>query len=119
MFEDGRVGCADISFEAAVHHPDLSPVQVESLDVFVTDTGTKVVLLQSSADGTHSRLRGETGHTVDCNIDDISTCSCGCEHARNGNAGGVVGVDVDGEVGVLLADRTDEPNCSQSRVRMQ
>lgn len=117
MFEDGRVGCADVSFEAAVHHADLSPVQVESLDVFVTDTGTEVVLLQSSADGTHSRLRGETGHAINGKVDDISTCSGGCEHARNGNAGGVVGVDVDGEVGILLADRTDEPNSSQSRVR--
>lgn len=118
MLEDGRVGCADVGLEAAVHHPDLSPVQVESLDVVVADTSAEVVLLQSSADSTHSWLRGETGHAVDCEIDDVGTCSGGCEHAGNGNTGGVVGVDVNGEVGVLLADGTNKPLRSQSKIRL-
>lgn len=46
--------------------------------------------------------------TVDRNINDISTRSGGGDHAGSGNTGSVVRVDVDREVGVLLADRTNE-----------
>jgi hypothetical protein len=46
--------------------------------------------------------------TVDGDVHDVGTSSSGGEHARSSNTGGVVGVDVDRQVRVLLADSSDE-----------
>lgn len=49
------------------------------------------------------------GHTVNSNIDNVGACSRSSNHGRRGDAGSVMRVDVDGQVGVLLADFSDEP----------
>lgn len=62
VVKDTRVGSADVGLEAAVEHADLTPVKVEGLDVLVADTGSKFGLLKRHTDGSHGRLRGQTGH---------------------------------------------------------
>ena len=49
------------------------------------------------------------GRTVNSNIDDIGACRCSSDHRRRGDAGSIMRVYVDGQVGVLLADFSDEP----------
>ena len=63
MVEHTRVGRTDVRLEALVQDTDLAPVEVERLDVRVADTSAEVGLLERRADGSHGRLRGETGHT--------------------------------------------------------
>jgi hypothetical protein len=46
--------------------------------------------------------------TVDGDVDDVSPSGGGGQHARSSNTSGVVGVDVDRQVRVLLADGSDE-----------
>ena len=64
MVEDGRVGSADVGLEAAVEHADLAPVQVQRLDISITDTSSKTSLLKSRGDGAHGWLRGKAGHAL-------------------------------------------------------
>lgn len=95
MGEDTGIGSADVGLEAAVKLPDLRPVRVQSLDVGVTDTSSELRLLQRHADRTHGGLRGQPGHGVNGNVDDISTGLGGCNHACRCDTSCVVRVDVD------------------------
>ena len=108
VIEDSRVGGPDVGLEAAVEGANGRPVEVESLDVLVTDSGTELGLLESGADGSHGGLRGHSRHGVDRDIDDIGTSGSAGEHTGGGDTSGVVRVNVDGHVGELLAQGTDE-----------
>lgn len=108
MIEHTRIGSPNIGLEALIQDSDLAPVEVQCLDIGVTDTCTKVALLKGGSDSTHGWLRGETGHAVDGDIDDISSCGGGGEHGSGRDTSGVVRVNVDGEVGILLANGTDQ-----------
>ena len=46
--------------------------------------------------------------TVDSNVNNVSTSRRRRQHRRSRDTRGVVRVDVDGEIRVLLADSTDE-----------
>jgi hypothetical protein len=46
----------------------------------------------------------ERQRTVNGNIDDVGAGSCSREHARGGDTGRVMGVDMNGKVGILCAD---------------
>ena len=49
------------------------------------------------------------GRTINGDIDNIGTGLGTGEHTSNGDTGGVVRVDVDGEVGVGFSDSTNQP----------
>ena len=125
MLEHTRIRGTDIGLEAGVQLPNLGPIQVEGLDISVSDTGAKSGLLQGHANCTHRRLRSETGHacqlplaqlmrsnrghTINCNINNICTShSCG-NHRRSRNTSSIVRVDMNRKVRVLVSDRTNKP----------
>jgi hypothetical protein len=108
VIEDTGVRCPNVGVEAAVEDTDLTPVCVESLDVVVTNARSKGCLLEGHAHGTHRRLGGGSGHAINCNIDDICASSSTSEHASCSNTCGVVRVNVDGEVGVRLANSANQ-----------
>ena len=62
MVEHARVRGTNIRLETAVEHAHLTPVQVERLDVGVTNTGSHARLLEGCTNGTHGRLRSQSGH---------------------------------------------------------
>ncbi len=109
MGEDTGIGGADIRLEAAVKLPDLRPVRVQRLDVSVTNTRPELRLLQCHADRTHRRLRSQSRHGVDGDVDNISTGLGGCNHACRRDTSCVVRVDVDRKARVLLANRANKP----------
>ena len=47
--------------------------------------------------------------TVDGDVDDIGTGGSSSNHTGDGDTGGIVRMDVDGEIGVLLSDSPDKP----------
>jgi hypothetical protein len=126
VVKDTRVGALDVGVEARVERADGRPVEVERLDVLVRDTSAHVGLLEGGADGSHRGLRGHSRHTwgrggerednhiddggltVDGDVDDISSSSGTGEHTGGRDTGSVVRVDVDGEVGELGANGSDE-----------
>jgi len=109
MIKHTRITRPHVRLEALVEHTDLTPVQVERLDIFITNSSSQLGLFESSANGSHGWLRGETRHGVDGNIYDVGS-SCGSsEHGSSGDSSSVVRVDVDREVGIALTDGTDEP----------
>lgn len=126
MVENTRVGGADVGLEATVQDTDLTPVEVEGLDVGVADTSTELGLLKSRANCTHRRLGGQTRHawkklvsaerrvlvrrTVNSDVDDVSASHRRGDHGGGRDTRGVVRVDVDREVGILLTDGTNQPS---------
>lgn len=53
VIEDTGVRCSDICFKAAVKDSDLGPVQIEGLNVSISDAGSELRLLQRHADSAH------------------------------------------------------------------
>jgi len=96
-------------------------------------------LLESSTDGSHGglggksrencsrkgekkglergerRKNGEGRRTVDSNINDIGSSGGTGEHGSSSDTGGVVGVNMDGKVGVSLSDSSNEPETSEEK----
>ena len=58
MIEYAGVGSTNSGFKTTVQEPDLGPIEVKSLDVFITDARAQISLLQCHAHSTHGRLRG-------------------------------------------------------------
>lgn len=112
VVKDTRVGSADVGLEALVELPDLSPVLVERLDVLVRDTSTQTGLLESTADGTHGRLRGETGKVIDGDVNNIGTGGGTSDHARSSDTSSVVRVNMDRKFGMGLSNSTDKQSSS-------
>jgi hypothetical protein len=124
MVEHTGIRCPYVRLEATVQHPDLTPVEVEGLDISVSNSGSEASLFERSGDGTHGGLRCQTGHalwelagikklylrppTVNSNIHNIRPCSRSGEHCRSGDAGGIVRVDVDRKIRILLTDCADQ-----------
>lgn len=112
VVKDTRIGSADIGLEALVELSDLGPILVERLDVLVRDTSTQTGLLESTADGTHGRLRCETGKVIDGDVNHIGTCGGTSDHARGSDTSSIVRVNVDGKLGVGLSNSTDKQSSS-------
>lgn len=108
MVEDTRVGRSDVGLEALVELSDLGPVLVETLNVLVRDSGTEVGLLERGADGTHGGLGRQSREDVDGNVDNVGSGGGAGNHARGGDTGRVVRVDVNRQVGVVLSDGRNE-----------
>jgi len=109
VIEDTRVGAPDVGIEALVKSSNVRPVKVESLDVLVRDSGSELGLFKSGADSSHRRLRSSTRHAVDSDVDDICSGRSAGEHGRSRDTGSVMGVNVNGHVGELLAKSANEP----------
>jgi hypothetical protein len=62
MVENTGIRCPYVRLEATVQHPDLTPVEIEGLNISVSNSGSEAGLLKCSRDGTHGGLRGQTGH---------------------------------------------------------
>ena len=123
MIENAGIRCPYVRLEATVQHPDLTPVEIEGLDISVSDSGSQAGLFKCSRNSTHGGLRGQTGHawresagfktwdliqlTVNGDIHNIRSCSSSGEHCCGCDAGGVVRMDVDREIRILLADCAD------------
>ena len=108
MREHTRIRSPNIRLEAAIELSDLCPVQIQSLNIIISDTSAKVSLLERGAYSTHGWLRSQTRHTVDGNVDNVRSRRRCSKHTRSCNAGGVMRVYVDRKVWILLPDRTDE-----------
>ncbi|KAG1220969.1 hypothetical protein G6F68_021054 [Rhizopus microsporus] len=78
------------------------------MNVFHADTGTQIGLFKSSDNGTHSGLRGHTGHGVNGNINNVSTSSGSSHHASNTSTCSIVCVNVNGQVRELGTDTGDQ-----------
>ena len=94
-------------------------------------------LLESSTDSSHSGLGGESREncrnkgreirtrpegekkaierTIDRDINDIGSGSSTGEHGSSGDTSGIVGMNMDGEVGVSLSDSSNEPETSEKK----
>jgi hypothetical protein len=105
---DLRVRSGQSSLEARVDETELSPVGVDGTDVLNVELGIAVGSLQRSKDGSNGRLGGHTGQRVGSGVNGISTSVGTSSHGSNSSTGGVVSVNVDGEVGVLGADSANE-----------
>ena len=62
MVENAGIRRPYVRLETAVHHPDLTPVEVEGLDIVVSNSSTEAGLFERTCNGTHGRLRGQTRH---------------------------------------------------------
>jgi hypothetical protein len=105
---DLGVGTSKVSLERRVQKTQLRPVGVESSDLLGIQTGVEIATLQGSQNSVDTRLGSHTRQAVGGGIDGIGTSLGASDHGSNTGTGRVVGVDVDGEVGVSLADRTDQ-----------
>lgn len=74
----------------------------------MTNARPKATLLERHRNCTHRRLTGETDHAVDSNINSVGAGRSSDGHRSRGDASGIVRVDVDRQVGVLLVDSADE-----------
>ena len=53
---------ADVGLKAAVEHADLAPIQIQCLDISISNARAQSGLLKGHTNSTHRRLRGQTGH---------------------------------------------------------
>lgn len=124
MIEDTGIGGPDIGFEAAIEHANLTPVEVEGLDILIANTCSQGSLFQSHAHGSHRWLRSQTRHalivsrcefpshvkyhsgrlTIYRNVDDIRTSRGACNHTCSSNTRGVMRVHMNGKVGIPFPD---------------
>lgn len=56
MVENTGVRRPYVRLEAAVEHPDLTPVEVEGLDIRISNSSSETGLFERSRDGTHRGL---------------------------------------------------------------
>ena len=90
----------------------MRPIKVEGLDIVKSDTSSELGLFERRTDGAHGRLRSATTHAVDSAIHDICAGSGTCQHRSHSHTGGVMGVDVNGEIGVSLSDGSHQHGSS-------
>lgn len=105
---DLGVGTSEMSLEGRVEETELRPVGVKGSDLLGIQTGVKIATLKRGNDGIDAGLRGHARQAVSGGIDGIGTSLGTGNHGGDTSTGRVVSVDVDGEIGVLLADGTDE-----------
>lgn len=103
-----RIGTSEVGFEGRVEETELRPVGVKSTDVLDVETSVFVSAIKRSNDGVNAGLRGHARQAVSGSINGISTSHGASNHGSDTSTRRVVGVDVDGEVGVLLADAADK-----------
>lgn len=102
------IGAGKMGLEGRVEQAELGPVDVESSDELGIQTRVKISTLKRGNDGVDAGLRGHARQAVSGSIDSISTSLGASNHGGHTGTGRVVGVDVDGKIGVLLADRADQ-----------
>ena len=105
---DLGVGAGKTSLEWRVCETELSPVCVQSADSMGIETRVEVGALKRSEDSTNAGLRSHTRHAVNSSIDSVGASLSTGNHGGHTSTSGVVGVDVDGEIRVLLTDGTNE-----------
>ncbi len=118
MCKHAGVGRSDIGLEATVQLSDLRPIQVQGLNICISDTSAKFGLLQSGAHGTHGWLRCESRHAVDCDVDNVRSCSSGSQHASGGNACSIMRMYMDNEIRIFLSDRANKSKSDPLSVRI-
>jgi len=58
VVENTGIRCPHVRLEATVHHPDLTPVEVEGLDIGVSNPSSEAGLFERTCNSTHRGLRG-------------------------------------------------------------
>lgn len=105
---DLGVGASEASLKRRVEHTELRPVRVDGADVADVELGILVGALERSEDGTNAGLRGHARQAVSGSVDGIGASFGASSHGGDAGTGRVVGVDVDGQVGMALANGTDK-----------
>jgi len=105
---DLRIGTGETSLEGRVDEADLCPVAVNGAKMLRVEASLKLATFKRCHKGTNGRLGSHARHAVSGSVNSISTGLGASNHGSNTGTGGVVGVDVDGEIGVLLPDGTNE-----------
>jgi hypothetical protein len=80
------------------------------------EAGLKLATFKGCHKGANGRLGGHAGHAVSGSVNGVGAGLGASNHGSNTGTSGVVGVDVDGEIRVLLPDGTNEKRC---RARLQ
>lgn len=107
-----RIGASKVGLEGRVEQAELGPVDVEGSDKLGIQTRVKIAALKRSNDGIDAGLRGHARQAVGGSIDSVSTSLGASNHGGHTSTGRVVGVDVDGKIGILLADGADQESGS-------
>mmetsp|Transcript_24981 Transcript_24981/g.60104 ORF Transcript_24981/g.60104 Transcript_24981/m.60104 type:complete len:319 (+) Transcript_24981:848-1804(+) len=107
-----HVGAAGLhrrcALERRVLRADALPVFAQGRDPVVVDACADPFGRERGVERAHTGLRGHPGHGVDGGVDGVCAGPDGLEHGGHAVPGRVVGVDMDREVGELLADPADE-----------
>ena len=106
------IWASEVSLEWRVEETELRPVGVNGTDVVDVQASLEVAALERRKNGTNTWLGGHSRQAVGGSVDNIGTGDSAGGHGGNTSTGGVVGVDVDGEVGVLGADGANQESCS-------
>lgn len=102
------IGSGEMGLEGRVEQTQLRPVGVKSADLLGVQTGVKVAALQRGDDGVDARLGGHSRQAVGGGIDSIGTSLGASNHGGNTRSSRVVGVNVNWQVRVLLADASNQ-----------
>ena len=62
MVENTGIRRPYIRLEATVEHPHLTPIEVEGLNICVSNSCSETSLLERTRNSTHGGLRGQTRH---------------------------------------------------------
>ncbi len=109
---DLGVGTSEMGLEWRVEEAELRPVGVESADLVNIQTRLEASTLKRGDDGVDAGLRSHARQAVSGSINSIGTSLGGSNHGGDTSTGGVVGVHVDRQVGVSLANGADEEGSS-------
>lgn len=106
------IWASEVSLEWRVEETELRPVRVNGTDVVDVQAGLVVAALERRKHGANAGLGGHSRQAVSGSVDNIGSCGGAGGHGSDTSTGGVVSVDVDGEIGVLLADSANQESRS-------
>lgn len=103
---------SETGLEARVLKAELLPVRVDGSDVVDVESWVVLGTFQRGQKGTNGWLRGHTRHGVGGSVNGISTSGSASSHGSNTSTSRVVGMNVDWQVWVLLADSANQESGS-------
>ena len=102
------VGAGEMGLEGRVEETELTPVLIDGPDMANVEVGLEFAAFERGEDGVDARLRSHARQAIGGSIDDVGTSLSTGRHGSDTGTRRVVGVDVDGQVGVFLANGADQ-----------
>ena len=105
---DLRVWPGKVGLEWGIHKSQLRPVRVDGSHLGTVHVRVGRSTLKGREHSAHAWLRGHAGHAISRSVHSIRASVGAGHHRRHARTRGIMSMDVDRKVGILLSDRSDQ-----------